>query len=295
VIEIEPNQQLSIRREELKSFFSETAAMSRDCREALEGLDAQRVDSVIPATALLLSVMKTFDVQELRYCPSALREGILVEHIATNRAHLLARAAWPDPRTRSVLQLAERCGYRQSHAEQVARLAVQLFEQLRTVHLLEDGYRDLLRSACILHDIGYMISQQNHHKHSYYLIRNGGLQGFSEQEIEVIANIARYHRKGRPRKSHYSYAQLCKRHRPAVGKLSVLLRLANALDRTHYAAVDNVTCRIESDKIEVLVHTDKDAELELWTARKQGRWLRRAFDRDLEVTLAPQGIEEVAS
>lgn len=291
VLEVQRTQQLVVTRDELKDLFSDVVGMSREERLGIQGLDARRVDSITPAVALLLSVMKALEVQELHYCASALREGILVEHIATNRAHLLARATWPDPRTRSVLQLAERCGYRQNHAEQVARLALQLFDQLRSVHRLDDSHRDLLRSACILHDIGYLISHDNHHKHSYYLIRNGGLHGFSEQEIEIIANVARYHRKGKPKKSHYSYAQLMKRDRPAVGRLVTLLRLANALDRTHYAVVDGVSCQLKPGLVQVLVHTDKDAELELWTARKQAEFFEREFQLALEIALAPRGSD----
>src|SRR5205085_28826 len=102
-------------------------------------------DALIPATILLLAIMRAFDLEILRYCDSALREGIIVDHIAKHRATILARATWPDPRTRSVLHLAERCGYRKSHAEQVARLGLQLYDQLAPLHRLGDDYRELLR------------------------------------------------------------------------------------------------------------------------------------------------------
>lgn len=290
--EIEPIHQLDLKRDEVKGLLGLLTSMSRAERLKLPGLDAKRVDALIPACMLLMAFMRAFDLERMRHCDSAVREGIILEHIAKHRATLIARATWPDPRTRSVLHLAERCGYRKSHAEQVARIALQLFDQLQPVHELPPDYRELLRYACLLHDIGYHIGQENHHKHSYYLIRNGELQGFTEQEIEIIANIARYHRKGRPRKSHYSYASLLREHRPPVRKLIALLRIANALDRTHYAVVRGITVSAKGTRVEILVHTDKDAELELWTARRETEFFEREFDRSVEVTLAADPEQE---
>lgn len=274
--EIEPVTQLGIERTELKALLSELSDMSRTARSRIPGIDGRRADSVLPATMLLYSLARAFDISSVEYCDMALREGAIIDHISRHRAGLRARATWPDPRTRSVLYLGERCGYRVAHAEQVSRLALILFDQLAAVHKLDTRYRELLKHACLLHDIGYMISHQSHHKHSYYLIRNGGLQGFSEAEIEVIANLARYHRKGRPKKSHYSYQNLHQADRPAVRRLIPLIRLANALDRTHYSVVDSLACRVSRSQARVYVSTRKDAELELWTAGLH----RPAFEKE---------------
>lgn len=279
--EIEPVTQLRIDRAELKALLSELSDMSRTARSRIPGIDDRRADSVLPATMLLYSLVRTFDISSVEYCDMALREGAIIDHIARHRAGLRARATWPDPRTRSVLYLGERCGYRVAHAEQVSRLALLLFDQLAPVHELDARYRELLKYACLLHDIGYMISHQSHHKHSYYLIRNGGLQGFSEAEVEVIANLARYHRKGRPKKSHYSYQNLSSADRPAVRRLIPLIRLANALDRTHYSVVDSLACDVSRGQVQVSVNTGKDAELELWTADLH----RPAFEKEYGMKL----------
>jgi len=291
-IEIEPVTQPALRRDELKSLLAELVETDRQERLKIPGMDARRVDLIIPAVAVLLAAMRGFDASQLRYCDMALREGIILEHIASHRARLLARATWPDPRARSVIHLAERCGYRASHAEQVARLALQLFDQLRPLHELDERYRELLRAACLLHDIGYHIGHQNHQKHSYYLIRNGGLQAYPQEEIEVIANIARYHRKGRPQKSHYSYGNLAKADRPALRPLVAMLRLANALDRTHYSVIASLSVRIRRKDIEIGVRTDKDAELELWTARRQQRSLEKVLNRPVRLVLEPPAENE---
>jgi exopolyphosphatase/guanosine-5'-triphosphate,3'-diphosphate pyrophosphatase len=139
-----------------------------------------------------------------------------------------------------------------------------------------------------------MISHKGHHKHSYYLIRNGGLQGFTEQEIEVIANIARYHRKAWPRKSHYSYKQLDREGREAVRKLIPIIRLANALDRTHYSVVDALDCRANEDRVDVTVHSAHDMELEMWTARRQCPLFEREYGVDVAISLASDVKELVA-
>jgi exopolyphosphatase/guanosine-5'-triphosphate,3'-diphosphate pyrophosphatase len=251
------------------------------------------VDGVVPGCLVLLTIMRVFDIEEIEYCDMGLREGIILDYIGKHRAHLLARATWPDPRMRSVAQLAERCGYRRTHAEQVAKLALSLFDQLASLHGLDPRYRELLIYGCLLHDIGYLISHEGHHKHSYYLIRNGRLHGFSDQEIEIVGNLARYHRKGRPKKSDFSYDHLAKEHRPAVRKLLPLLRLANALDRTHYSVVQSVSCTVTADGVELEVTADQDAELELWTARRQHDFFEDSFGLPLRVTLKPADVREV--
>lgn len=283
--------QLGVDRAEMKDLGSLLSRMTREQRLKVPGVEAKRADTIIPAITALLAIARVFDISRFEYCDMALREGLIIDHIAGRRAHFRARATWPDPRTRSVIQLAERCGYHKPHAEQVQRLALSMYGQLEPLHELDPKYRALLGYACLLHDIGYLISHSGHHKHSYYLIRNGGLQGFSDMEIELIANLSRYHRKGRPRKSDYSYGHLDKESRRAFRMLIPLLRLANALDRTHYSVVDSVTCRIGQRKAGLQVHTTKDTELEIWTAQRQCEFFERAYKLAVEVSLAEQPSE----
>lgn len=285
---------LRVSRAEIKSLLSDLIGTRQEELLKMPGMEARRVGTILPAATTLMVLARMFDISQFEYCDMALREGIIIDHIASRRAHFLARATWPDPRTRSVVQLAERCGYNRAHAEQVQRLALSLFGQLAALHHLDERYRELLSYACLLHDIGYMISHKGHHKHSYYLIRNGGLQGFSEQEIEIIANIARYHRKAWPRKSHYSYQQLDREGRDVVRKLIPIIRLANALDRTHYSVADALDCRVCEDRVGVTVHSAKDMELEMWTARRQCPLFEREYGVRVAVNLASDVKEMMA-
>jgi exopolyphosphatase/guanosine-5'-triphosphate,3'-diphosphate pyrophosphatase len=282
----DPNAIGRITVADLRALRDQLRFSTRAERLRIPGMDARRVDGCLPAAIVLLEVMRGMNVAGLEHCASALREGVIVDYIGTHRRKLLARATWPDPRMRSVIQLAERCDFARNHSEHVAGLAVQLFDGLQPVLRLPEIYRELLRYAGLLHDIGYLIGHPAHHKHAYYLISNGKLRGFDAQEIQVIANIARYHRKDRPRKSHYSFQQLKNDHRQPVRRLSVLLRLADALDRTHYQIVDAVGCEISPDRVDLRVHTAHDAELELWTVRRIAPLFEKEFDLALGVRLA---------
>ncbi|MGB0716822.1 MAG: HD domain-containing protein, partial [Phycisphaerae bacterium] len=141
----------------------------------------------------------------------------------------------------------------------------------------------LLYYAALLHDIGYMISQKGHHKHSHYLIKNGELRGFTERETDIIALIARFHRKERPKRSHALLKGLPGEDRKIICKLVAILRVANALDRTHFSVVQDVSCELTPQMVKILVHARADSELEIWTSKRHANLFEREFDRSLIV------------
>src|SRR5206468_8555850 len=132
---------------------------------------------------------------------------------------------------------------------EVVRLALGLFDQTRGTHGLTDREREWLEYAAILHDIGGLISFARHHRHSYYLIKNGDLRGFHPDEIEVIALVARYHRRGTPKRSHAEYARLPAGLRRAVRLLSSILRLAEGLDRSHAQVISGLDVRDRGEDV----------------------------------------------
>src|SRR5204863_8342399 len=152
---------------------------------------------------------------------------------AQHRKEIAQADRYPDIRRRSVFELAERCNYWPEHSQQVARLAMALFDQTRAIHGLTDREREWLEYASVLHDVGVHISYERHHKHSYYLIKNGRLRGFEPEEIEVIALLARYHRQATPKRGHDGFGDLRRRTRRSVRILAAMLRLAESLDRSH--------------------------------------------------------------
>ena len=144
---------------------------------------------------LLDTLLRRLDAEEITLCDLALREGLVLDYIHRNRKRHRAGRRDPDVRRRSAIELAERCDWEADHSQQVARLALALFDQTRSLHGLGDREREWLEYAALLHDVGIHISYERHHRHSYYLIKNGDLRGFEPDEIEVIALVARYHRR----------------------------------------------------------------------------------------------------
>jgi exopolyphosphatase/guanosine-5'-triphosphate,3'-diphosphate pyrophosphatase len=150
----------------------------------------------------------------------------------------------------------------------VVRLALALFDQTRAMHGLTDREREWLEYASLMHDIGGHISFSGHHKHSYYLIKNGDLRGFHPDEIEVMALVARYHRRGTPKRSHPQYAQLPATLRRTVRTLASILRVAESLDRSHAQPVSGLEVHDRGEDVVIQLHSGGDAELEVWaTAR----------------------------
>jgi exopolyphosphatase/guanosine-5'-triphosphate,3'-diphosphate pyrophosphatase len=248
-------------------------------RARMKGLDDKRKDQVIAGALLVDELFRRLGVEKMGLCRSALREGILVDYLSRHRPELEVRREVPDPRRRAVFDLGRRCHWQRDHAEQVARLTLRLFDQLRPLHGLGREERELIEYGALLHDIGFLIGQARHHKHSQYLILNGGLTALGRDEVLTVANIARYHRRAAPSVKHPRFRALPKRLRKAVEVGAALLRIADGLDRTSCAAVADVLCRVRPDRVEFLVESRGDAELELWSARSRSRLFRKVFGR----------------
>ncbi len=252
-------------------------------RLKLPGLDPRRADLIVAGAVLLDTVLQRLDATEITLCDLALREGLVLDYIQRNRKHIAQAGQYPDVRRRSIVELAERCSYWAEHANQVARLSLSLFDQTRAIHKLTDREREWLEFAALLHDIGSHISYPRHHKHSYYLIKNGDLRGFEPTEAEIIALVARYHRKSAPKKSHADFGALGGRNRTIVRTLSAILRFAETLDRSHAQAVTGVEIHDRGREYLIKLRTTGDAELELWAARRQIAPLERALGKPIRL------------
>ena len=275
-----------IRRESLSRLTTRLIESRSKDRAEIGGLDDQRKDQIVAGALLVHELFRRLDLPEIKVCKSALREGILVEYLGRHLPELSIRRQVPDPRRRSVLDLARRCAWHQSHSEHVARLCVELFDQLQPLHKLGSEMRELVDYAALLHDIGWHIGREGHHKHSMYLIRHGGLKNFTYEEVAIVANIARYHRKSPPRESHRQFKKLSARGKRTVRVGAALLRLADGLDRSHGSVVIGVRCQLKEKRVDLLITARGDAELELWGARSKMEMFHDVFKRKLRVTLA---------
>jgi exopolyphosphatase/guanosine-5'-triphosphate,3'-diphosphate pyrophosphatase len=268
-------------------------ALSLEERLRLAALDAARADLAVAGAVLLDEILRGLGAGEITLCEWALREGVVLDYVQSHKRSLARAATCPDPRRRSVTQLAERCAHDDRHARHTARLALALFDGTRPRHGLGAAERELLEYAALLHDIGHHISYPAHHKHSYYLIKHGDLHGFEPAEIETVACVARYHRRGRPRKTHAGYGGLQKPERRAVRLLAGLLRLADALDRSHGQAVQGVEVRERNGVVWVRCQARADCEVELWRATRRAGLLSRALGCPVRVARSAASAPKV--
>lgn len=277
----------TIERDSLARLLTKLIESRSKDRATMHGLDDQRKDQIIAGALLVGELLRRLNLSEIRLCKSALREGILLEYLGRHLPDLQIRRNVPDPRRRSVLDLARRCDWHQSHSEQVARLCGELFDCTKTLHGLGTEQRELIEYAAMLHDIGWHIAREGHHKHSQYLILHGDLKNFSREEIRIIANIARYHRKSLPKMSHENFAALPAAARKVVRVGTALLRIADGLDRSHSSVITGVSCQISKKRVEITLKARGDAQLELWGARSKREYFAEVFGKSLRFKVAP--------
>lgn len=268
--------------EDLSALNEKLAKLPERERAKIPGL-SRRAGTIVAGGLLLEKLLRMTGARSITPVEKALREGLVIDYVEKNRDRLQLLEEHRSPRERSVFELARRSSYDRAHSLHVMRLARELFDQLRSVHGLKPRDRELLEYAAVLHDVGQSISFERHHKHSYYLIRNADLRGFDPDEIEVMALVARYHRKGTPCTRHGAFRQLDSDRRRAVCGLSALLRVADALDRSHFRVCAHVTTRITSREVRLRVLTIGDAEIEVWAAARKGDLFEETFGRRLRV------------
>jgi exopolyphosphatase/guanosine-5'-triphosphate,3'-diphosphate pyrophosphatase len=268
--------------------------VATDQRERLElaGLDPRRADLSVAGIVLLDTILRALECDELTLCDLALREGLVLDYIRKNEARIEKIDRYPDIRRRSIIELGERCGYWSAHTQQVARLALALFDQTREMHGLGEPEREWLEFGALLHDVGVHIGYEGHHKHSYYLIKHGGLRGFEPEEVEVIGLVARNHRRGSPKKSSPEFAALRPPLRRAVRVLSAFTALAEGLDRSHAQVIQGLDVIDRGDDLLVRLRAAGDAELELWAASRHLRPLEKVMGKPvrLEITGVPMAL-----
>jgi len=270
--------------------------VDRKERLAVKGLEAKRVDLIVAGTCLADFVMRRFEAREMVACTWALREGVLMDFIARHRPGIEEVERFADPRRLSVARFARHLGELGAHPGHVAHLALQLFDQLEDDLGLAPEARDWLEYAARLHDIGHHIGHKDHQRHSYYLITNGELLGFRREELEIIALVARYHRKGSPKDTDDGYRLLSRSDRRTVRALSALLRVADGLDRSHYGVVKDVTVQRRSDAVELFLHTaGEDAELEVWEAERRTGLLSEELGVDVTLLVHDDSQHAVRS
>jgi exopolyphosphatase/guanosine-5'-triphosphate,3'-diphosphate pyrophosphatase len=254
-------------------------------RAKLQGIDPGRAEIILHGGFVLLHVLEEAKAEGITMSDFGVREGLIADDVARYAKELSKLDAVEDLRMRSVLQLFERFRGEEVHARHVTGLSLALFDGLRREHRLDDEARRLLEYAGMLHDIGSVIQHDRHTEHSYYIIKHGGLRGLPEEEVEIVAAVARYHGKARPKKGDSAYAALSRKARKAVRWLSAILRIAEALDRSQYQLVRGVTVSRVGGSLTIRVQAKEKARLEVWAARQRSALLSRLVGKQVRVVL----------
>jgi exopolyphosphatase/guanosine-5'-triphosphate,3'-diphosphate pyrophosphatase len=260
-------------------------------RSRIAGLDADRADIILAGALILEGVVETFRIEELEVSDYALREGVLLDTLQRTRGGSLHHLR--DVSRRSVRHLAEMCDEEPEHSAHVARLALDIFDglvgtgSLDGVDELGEPAREYLEAGALLANVGLFISHSQHHQHSYYVIRNSEvLTGFTNDEIEIIALLARYHRKSTPKLRHPEYARLSEDEQRLVRTLAAILRVAIGLDRSHARKVHGVGVarRGEHIVLELLSAPGAELGLERYSADQRKDLLVEVLGRPVELT-----------
>jgi exopolyphosphatase/guanosine-5'-triphosphate,3'-diphosphate pyrophosphatase len=274
-----------VTRKEVQAVEDLLRNASFKARLAIPGLDPKRVDTLLPATIVLRILMERTGQEEMTVSDKAIREGLIYDFIARHRERIRVEQEIPNVRRRNVIYLARRCHYPQAHAHHVAMLATRLFDRTKALHGLGDREREWLEYAALLHDIGYVINSRQHHKHAYYLIKHSDLYELTSDEVEMIANIARYHRRALPSHGHAPFKSMSQQGRKTLEALSAILRVADGLDRSQFSVIQDLDAKI-GNAITLILQTTGDPELEIWAARNRADLFEKVFHRQLRFAVA---------
>jgi exopolyphosphatase/guanosine-5'-triphosphate,3'-diphosphate pyrophosphatase len=271
--ETAPAHGYAIPRADLDALVDRLREMPLALRREMPGLNPKRADIIVAGAVAVSRLARWLDVREILVNERGIRDGLLLSMIGERAP----RQAASRDRLESVRAFARRCRSNERHDRHIADLATKLFDGLQPRLGLPAESRDLLVAGALLHDVGYLISHSGHHKHAYHLILHGDIRGFSGREVELIANIARYHRRAFPKKSHPNFARLEAADRGLVRVLAGILRVADSLDRTHTQRVTDVRCSWRDGRLRFVLSARSDPRIEIGDALRKAPLLEKAL------------------
>jgi exopolyphosphatase / guanosine-5'-triphosphate,3'-diphosphate pyrophosphatase len=256
-----------------------------EARRQIPGLSPDRADIIVAGATVISRLVKRLGTQQILVNESGIREGLLLRMISDLLGGSPSgQIPQPTDRMEWVRLFARKCRSNERHCEHVAMLALQIFDGIKARYRLPASGRDILQAAALLHDIGYLISHSKHHKHAYHLVMHGDLPTFDPHEVEIIANVARYHRRAFPKKSHPNLTGMSREDRQLIGQLSGILRIADGLDRTHASSVTAVKTRMAGNRLRLEIEAASDPDVERADAERKSDLFKKAFDTELDLT-----------
>jgi exopolyphosphatase/guanosine-5'-triphosphate,3'-diphosphate pyrophosphatase len=267
---------------QVRRLFDKLSRLDLAGRRAVSGIGPRRAEIIVPGVAVLLNVLSTFELGHLYYSAAGVRDGIIADLAA--RGVGKERAQLSLEQRKEVERLSLRYGVALKHARKVAALSRTLFSCLQPLHELPLEYGKLLEAAAFLHDVGHYVSDASHHKHSYYLVANSDMPGFTNRERECIANLCRYHRKSLPAAGHPGYRCMRDGDGRALLKLVPLLRIADSLDRGHAQRIRSLACDIRPEEVVIRLDSPVAVDLELWAAERVGEVFHKVYGLPVQLS-----------
>lgn len=269
----------------IKKLSQRLLKINPEKRGNINGIGNKRADAIHLGGVLLVQLLQLAGVNEITLCDASLREGLIIDYLNRYAQKPLTFSEHGDLRHRSATQLALKYNSDLDQKAHVARLALQLFDQLEEVHALGDYERNMLEFAALLYGIGQYIGFQRYHKNSSYIICYSGLRGFTNEEILLISQVVRYHRKAKPKKKHKKFKQLSKPHQHLVKVLAGILRIAVGLDKTKNQLVSDLSCKVSEDTIKIFLKGADQFDLEIWAAHRSRKLLQEVLGKRLSFGL----------
>jgi exopolyphosphatase/guanosine-5'-triphosphate,3'-diphosphate pyrophosphatase len=276
----QPLRGYQVTRAEVRHLLERLRKLPLRERANVPGLTPDRADIIVAGLAIVDRVMERFEINVLQVHNRGVRDGLVLQMIEESLG-----AAEPSAHDRSaaIERLAAACGGELAHSRQVARMAGLIYSQLADALGLVPEDRELLEAAARLQDVGYLINYDQHHKHSYHLIRHSRLEGFQSHELDLIANVARYHRGAKPKRKHANFRQLSDEDQRRVRHMAAILRVAGGLDRSNTQQIEALTVQHRDSETEIRVISPRHPEVDIWGARRRVDLFEEVFHTKLKV------------
>lgn len=271
-----------VKTAEVEQLLEWLCSLNVERRRQVPGLNPQRSDIILAGLAVTAELLSLVEARNLTVSAFGLREGLLLDMVGEE-------APKADP-LRAMREFVDRCQGDRRHVEQVRVLGLTLFDRLAEAIGADPSERPLLEAACLLHDVGQVVSYRKHHRHSFQLILHADRLNFTARDRYLVALISRYHRRKGPSRKHEEFTRLQFEEQQLVRRMAGLLRIADGLDRGHTSAVERVTTRLTADKLTIRAipkHRGADLSLECWGATRKGNVLAKLLGREVVALPAP--------
>jgi len=277
----------TVPRDVVVKFAERLSKLPLDQRLAMPGIGPRRAEIIIAGANVYSELLTRLGLSSFRYLPLGLRDGVLAQMVADYDSHTKVHRQVESERENSLRDLQNHYGVDKRIAERIRRNSVELFRKLKSIHRLPPEYEEWLTAAALLHEIGSYINRAGRHRHTYYLIAHSEIFGYTTQQREIVAAIARFIGKSKPAPDHRVIRVLPELDRHFVVRAVALLRLALAIDQGRAGAVQNFRVRIQPAEVKVTLESKRGTgDLEMWAVEKESNYFRAVFGRDLSVELA---------